>query len=522
MLKKVLLILAILAAVSLTSYAAWKYFHTSKFPIAEGYNIVLLSIDTTRADFFGCYGNSIASTPAVDELASKGVLFEDFYSTINTTLAAHSSMMTGLYPPHHGVGRNSMRLNGSNTTLAEFLQSNGYTTAAFIGSFALASVFNFNQGFQTFDESFIGSPSDYIERQVQVSTREKKKFDVIVPKESVGHISRSADQVNNAFFQWLSRNKNKKFFAFIHYYDPHFPYLPEEAWYKKHLAAIPAGTPLTQDDRAPLENTFKEIIDPEYKFRAAEIGKTPYPNPVDALLKLYLSEIEYADHAVGEVIRKLEMEGLRSKTIFILTADHGENLVEHWEFNSFFRHGFLTHESETHIPFIISAPGFLPQGKRVKQIASQVDILPTIADLFGYRNKPETDGISLLQDLFAERRHSDRAIYMEASQPQIKLQRDAPQMGWVNERNSGSIRWGEYKYTSIPIRQYEAVFHIAKDRTEENDILLPISKSQPKLLIALRDGLEDWRKKIMSGKFDATFKLSEEDQEKLKSLGYVQ
>lgn len=521
MFRKLFPAIVILAALSVTAFAAWRYLHTSRFPKGEGYNIVFISIDTARADFFGCYGNAAASTPAIDALASDGVLFEDSYSTINTTLAAHSSMMTGLYPPHHGVGRNSMRLNSSNTTFAEFLQAKGYTTAAFIGSFALASVFNFNQGFQTFDESFIGSPSDYVARQVQVSTRENKKFDVIVPKESVGHISRSAEEVNRAFFQWLDHNKKQKFFAFIHYYDPHFPYYPEEKWYKKHLASIPPGTPLTQEDRVPLENTFKEMIDPDIKFRASEIAKNPYAEQINALLKLYLSEIEYTDHAVGEVVRKLEQKGLRSKTIFILTADHGENLVEHWNFNSFFRHGFLTHESETHVPLVVSSPGLLPRGKRVKQIASQVDLFPTLAELLGYQ-APSMDGISLVQDLFSVRKRSDRAIYMEASQPQIKLQRDAPQMGWVNERNSASIRWGEYKYTSIPIRQYEAVFHISKDRAEEQDILLGVSKSQPKLLIALRDGLEDWRKKITSGKFDATFQLSEEDREKLESLGYVQ
>jgi arylsulfatase A-like enzyme len=521
MLRKLFIITFIIATVSITAFAAWKYFHTTKFPTAEGYNLVFISMDTARADFFGCYGNAAASTPSIDALASQGVLFEDFYSTINTTLAAHSSMMTGLYPPHHGVGRNSMRLNSSNTTLAEFLQSKGYTTAAFIGSFALASVFNFNQGFQTFDESFIGTPSDYVARQVEVSTRENKKFDVIVPKESVGHISRSAEEVNRAFFEWLDRNKNKKFFAFIHYYDPHFPYYPEEKWYKKHLSNIPPGTPLTQEDRVPLENTFKEMINPEVKFRASEIDKDPYSEQINALLKLYLSEIEYTDYGVGEVVRKLEQEGLRSKTIFVVTADHGENLVEHWNFNTFFRHGFLTHESETHVPLVVSSPGLLPSGKRVKQNGSQIDFFPTLVELLGFE-APSTDGISLIPDLFSVRKHSDRGIFMEASQPQIRLQRDAPQMGWVNERNSGSIRWGEYKYTSIPIRQYEAVFHIAKDRAEEQDILLSVSRSQPKLLIALRDGLEDWRKKIMTGKFDATFQLSEEDRERLESLGYVQ
>jgi arylsulfatase A-like enzyme len=519
--RKLLLIVIVSILLSIAAFAAWKYWRPERFPSAPGFNIVLISIDTTRADFFGCYGDHAAVTPHMDQLATEGVLFENFYSTINTTLAAHSSMITGLYPPHHGVGRNSMRLGASNLTLAEFLRSQHYKTAAFIGSFALASVFGFNQGFDTFNESFIGSPSDYVEREVQVSTRGKKKFEVIVPKTNVGRISRSAEEVNQAFFDWLSQNKSAKFFAFVHYYDPHFPYLPAEKWYKKHLNEIPPGTPLTQEEREPLENTLQNLIDPNVKFRSEDIDRIHYPEPVNALLKLYLSEIEYIDFALGQVLQRLEKDGLRSKTILIVTADHGENLVEHWNMNSFFRHGFLTHETETHVPFIISAPGFLPEGKRVRDVASQIDIFSTVLQLAGVKRIPLTDGISLAPAIFSSR-HLDRAIFIEASQPQIKLQRDAPSMGWVNEKNGASIRLGDYKYTSMPIRQYEALFQISKDRNEEQDILLETSRTKPQLLIALRDGLDGWRRKLMAGKVDESFQLSDEDREKLESLGYVQ
>src|SRR5262245_38394837 len=222
MLKKLTIPALGVLTVAAILFLSWRYIFSAPVRRANQYNIVLISIDTTRADFFGCYGNPVVSTPNVDRLASQGVLFENFYSTINTTLAAHSAIFTGLYPRDIGVGRNSMRLSSKLLTMAEFLHAKGYKTAGFIGSFALASVFGINQGFQTYDESFIGDPSSYIERQVESSTKENASFDIIIPKTNVGHIMRSAEEVNMAFFKWLDQQRDDKFFAFVHYYDPHF------------------------------------------------------------------------------------------------------------------------------------------------------------------------------------------------------------------------------------------------------------------------------------------------------------
>src|SRR5215467_2449839 len=127
--KGLLLFVPLLLAVPLV--LTWNSVFSPPIKRAENYNVILLTIDTTRADFIGSYGNPNISTPNIDSLARDGVLFEHFYSTINTTLAAHASIFTGLYPRNHGVGRNSMRLNKRNLTIAEFLHAHGYNTAAF-------------------------------------------------------------------------------------------------------------------------------------------------------------------------------------------------------------------------------------------------------------------------------------------------------------------------------------------------------------------------------------------------------
>jgi len=502
-------------------FLSWRYIFSASVRRANHYNIVLISIDTTRADFIGCYGNPVVSTPNIDHLAKKGVLFENFYSTINTTLAAHSAMFTGLYPRNIGVGRNSMRLNQKVLTMAEFLHAKGYATAGFIGSFALASVFGVNQGFQTYEESFIGDPASYIERKVEASTKDNASIEAIIPNTKVGHIARSAEEVNQAFFKWLEHKKEDKFFAFVHYYDPHFPYHPAEKWYKKHLESIPPNTPMAQEEREPVENAFKQMIDPNIQFTAARIDSIKYPPEINALLQLYRSEIEYADYAVGQVVEKLEKEGLLSKTILIVTADHGENLVEHWNFNSFFRHGFLTYETEIHIPFILSCPGILPPNRRVQRVSSQIDIFPTVMDLVNI-SPPKVDGISLLTLLFSDRNRVNRYIFSEASQPHINLQREAKSLIWVNDLNCGSVRKDQYKYTMIPNRQFEALYQISEDPLEEKNTLNNLIKTDPDVPIRLRGELENWRKKAKSGNIDSSFQLSEEDREKLESLGYVQ
>lgn len=517
MIRKLALAIFALLLLGVAGFAIKRYAFTVPAKTAAGYNVVLISIDTTRADFIGCYGNKLISTPNIDHLAQQGVLFENYYSTVNTTLAAHSSIFTGLYPRNHGVGRNSMRLNQKNLTLAEYLSAKDYKTAAFIGSYALASVFGINQGFATFDEAFIGDPGQYIAKDMQAKNVENKSFEWLVTKENVGHIMRSAEEVNRSFFQWLPQNKQHKFFAFVHYYDPHFPYDPPEQWSKRHISQIPPDTPMTQEAREPLESLFQTQIKPVDGFRPEDMDTLELPDYARALLKLYLSEIEYADHAVGQILEELKKEGLDSKTIVIVTADHGENLVDHSQFNSFFRHGFLPHESETHIPLIISCPGVLPAGHRIERTASEVDVFPTLLNFLGFK-APAVDGINLLPDLFSDTGKSDRPIFSESSQPHAKFDKNIRNLEWVNDLNAASVRVEDYKYINVPMMNFDGVFQIADDPVESHNL----AGKEPDVMKSLQSRLTQWRSKALTGNVDTSFELTDEEREKLQSLGYVQ
>lgn len=183
-----------------------------------GWNVVVITLDTTRADHLGCYSASQALTPVLDGLARDGVLFERAYATAPLTLSSHASMFTGLLPPEHGLTTNGKgRLAPEITTLAEALVEAGYATSAFVASYVLNARFGLNQGFQDYDDDLSGTfrPVDQLHRE------------------------RHGDVVIDSALDWLSKHKSKTFHCWIHLYDPHFPYIPHEDLFGERFLANP-------------------------------------------------------------------------------------------------------------------------------------------------------------------------------------------------------------------------------------------------------------------------------------------
>ncbi|MCJ7693509.1 MAG: sulfatase-like hydrolase/transferase [Sedimentisphaerales bacterium] len=181
-------------------------------------NVVLISIDTCRADYLSCYGYPHKTTPNIDAIADTGIVFENVISPVPLTLPAHASMLTGTIPPYHGVHDNfNYWLGSSNITLAETLKDNGFTTAAIISAFVMDSQFGLNQGFDTYQDRF----------QHQVNQPEASE--------------RPGWQTSLLAQNWLDQRKNEKFFLFLHYYDPHTKYEPPEPFASKFADNLYAG-----------------------------------------------------------------------------------------------------------------------------------------------------------------------------------------------------------------------------------------------------------------------------------------
>ncbi|MCP4589498.1 MAG: sulfatase-like hydrolase/transferase [bacterium] len=234
---------------------------------ASGFNVLLVTLDTTRPDHLGCYGASSAQTPAIDSLLEHGVRFDDAVTSVPTTLAAHTTILTGLYPPTTGVRDNGIHhLADSFDTLAEVLQRQGYRTGGFVSSFVLDRRFGLDQGFDVYD--FSVAPDG---RRGAASLEHERR----------------AQRVTQPALDWIraygKAGGEAPFFAWVHYYDPHHPY------------DSPLGKTAAFRDR-----------------------------PYDA-------EIAFVDVQFERLLRTLDTLGLRENTLIVLVSDHGEGLFEHDE-----------------------------------------------------------------------------------------------------------------------------------------------------------------------------------------------
>ncbi|MBZ0268970.1 sulfatase-like hydrolase/transferase [bacterium] len=234
---------------------------------AAGYNVLLVTIDTARRDRFGCYGDADAQTPCVDDLAAGGVRFSDAITSVPLTLPSHATLMTGLYPPRHGVHDNGIDALGPGpATLAEVLAANGYATGAFVGCFVLDERFGLDRGFDTYD--FAVDDAGYHAQMTDFNER-------------------SAGAVTDAALGWLERHAGAPdpapFFVWTHFFDPHRPY-------SSPLAGRPA------------------------------LANRPYD-----------AEIAYVDQQLQRIVDWLDARRLRDRTLIVVTSDHGESLGEHGE-----------------------------------------------------------------------------------------------------------------------------------------------------------------------------------------------
>lgn len=271
-------------------------------------NVLLITLDTTRADRLGCYGYAPARTPVLDGLARDGVRFARAYCPVPLTLPSHATILTGLYPAGHGVRNNGHGLPASVPTLASVLKRHGYQTAAFVSAFSVDSRFGLDRGFDVYDDML---PSELPVKSQNAERRAEATFD--------------------RFSRWLDRRAGAKFFSWIHFYDPHLPYDPPEA------------------------------------FRTEFGGR------------LYDGEVAYMDRTVGAVLDRLRGKGLLETTLVVVAGDHGEGFGDKVEVG----HGLFLYEETLLVPLILSHPGVFLRPRVVEGAVGLTDVAPTVLDVLG-------------------------------------------------------------------------------------------------------------------------------------------
>ncbi len=281
-------------------------------------NLLLITLDTTRADHLGCYGYTNALTPALDSLAKNGVLFEQAYTPAPITLPAHTTMLTGLYPPEHGIrnnGKNS--LNPQIPLLPEILSKRGYQTAAFIASTILDSKFGLSRGFDMYDDKSTAPANTSLSA-------------ITANDDNLINYYRPATEITDAAIQWFSSMKKKHpFFCWVHFYDPHNP---------------------RYDHKDIFGNKFNSDYD---------------------------AEIAFMDQQISRLLTFLQEKNLLQNTVIVAVGDHGESLGEHGE-NT---HGLTVYNCVMRVPLIIAFPEKIKAGHRVTTTLPMTDLFPTILSM---------------------------------------------------------------------------------------------------------------------------------------------
>jgi arylsulfatase A-like enzyme len=361
-------------------------------------NVLLISLDTLRADHLGCYGYGRDTSPNLDKFAKEGVLFESVTAAASWTVPSHMSLFTSLYPSVHGVESVDKQLGEAIPTMAEILARNGYATAGFVTGPSLNRAMGFHRGFQSYD--------DYT---VNLMCEENLFHDLDAKKLTVNQVPTN-HVITNLATAWLKKHADERFFLFVHYWDCHSDYIPPPP-YDKRFDPDYAGP---EDGR-------------NIAARHAELEGNAPPEVKRHLVALYDGEIGWTDSHVGKLLATLSDLRLSEKTIVIILSDHGEGFWEHGKIE----HGYGLYEELVHVALLMRWPGMLPAGARVKGDVSHVDLLPTLLGLLGLPKPQITHGLDLSSVCLGKQEVPDRPVFSES-------------------KGERAVRWGPYKVIQEP------------------------------------------------------------------------
>ncbi len=416
--------------------------------------MVIITIDALRADHLSLYGYKYRTSPEMDKFASKALVYENAFCAIPKTSASLASMLTGLHPTILKIKPNLGTLREEFLTLAEALKAKGYITAASVFNGNLDRGFGFAQGFDYYDE-------------VWKRDNDKEKSPALITEYALN---------------FISKNKGKKFFLWLHYIDPHAPYQPSQKWVSQ------------QEQGFDIRKREKKVVVGAGEW--VHLNMHPYSG---YYIARYDGEIRKVDFYVGKVLAQLKNEGLLGNTMVFISADHGEELGEH---GLFFDHGPLPFNSSIRIPMIVYLPWERP--RRIKNPVSLMDITPTVGEILGIKFPYKLTGKSLLRPT------KRRKLLILALQGNAII--DFPQK---------MVFVGRKAQMELGLEPYY-LFNISSDPLEKNP--LPLITLKTSRLTRLRDRMLHLyirRSREFKGTKGKRRGISKKTLENLKSLGYV-
>ncbi len=398
-------------------------------------NIVLIIIDTLRADHLGCYGYDRNTSPTIDSLAASGTLWEEVQAQSSWTLPAITSIFTGLDVRQHGAGRKNDQVYGMNPNtpfLPLLLNHSGYATCGIFNVYLLSEQFGFNKGFDSFSCNWMGST------------------------EAENSVNQAIDWIQNF-------NQNEPFFLALHVFDVHDPYDPPPPF-----------------DLLFSQNGSEGITD----WPRLESGSLDNPEFYkDHIINMYDGEIAWTDFQISRLLQFLRNSGLDENTVIIITSDHGEEFLEH----NGFGHGKTMYQEVVHVPLIISGPGF-EKGLVDSSVRAHIDILPTILDMIGAENPADLSGYSLLDHEIPHRTIPSSNVNSSYAPPVAAIRFGESKLIW----NSASDESREFNLSTDPLElnplsAQESLLDSVLYYWSTPPVLPPVTSNRDIIDAALRD-----------------------------------
>jgi choline-sulfatase len=413
-------------------------------------NIILITLDTTRADRMGYLGSERGLTPNLDALARQSVVFTRAYAQVPLTTPSHAALLTGTYPQFSHLEDLGAPLGKDLPYLPDLLHKHGYHTAAFLGAYILdpaAAAPGFQRGFDVYDANF----------------HQRKPGE-----DRYKSVERRAEDVANRALGWLSRQQQRPFFIWLHFYDAHDPYDPPEP-FKTHYASAP-----------------------------------------------YDGEIAYTDSIVGSFVEVLRKHGLYQNAVIAIAADHGEAFGEHGEE----RHGMFLYDETIHVPLLLKLSAGRLGGKHVEERVALAEVAPTLLEVAGIPAPATMQARSLFP--LIEMAKID-AAKMDAAKSTVGDKGKTPERPVYSETNYAhrafgwselrSWRTGKYLYVEAPKRELY-------DQSSDPDAVENLAPAAKAVVDTLESQLADFQQKTSSVRSEQT-KLDPTQAEKLRALGYL-
>lgn len=357
---------------------------------SEPRNVLLIVVDTLRADRLGCYGAERDTTPHIDALAGRGVRFARTFTVSPWTMPSIATLFTGLFPSAHGVTDPTRVLPDEAYTLPEFFGERGYSTGGVVSHGLIGTKYDYTQGFEYFDESNAKGHE---------------------------HVSTASvvDLAEDMLVEFTEREQ--PFFLFVHFFDPHYDYIPHEEFDF-------AGEPTERIGNSPSIHDLREMMD---TFTDRELGY---------LRDVYDEEVAHTDAGIGALLAKLDELGVAGDTVVVFTSDHGEEFVEH----GWLGHTRSMYQPVVSIPLIVAAPGDAREGAVVDVPVSTISVAPTVVELAGL----STEGLGYQGDSLAALVRGDAEEHATPVLTQVAFLPLRPD-GFVRRSFQESLVEGRYK-----------------------------------------------------------------------------